>query len=277
MTDRFNGAFKSMLEERLEVPESYSKGEVISQILDFETDPDVVENLLSSTCILYLSGDGADLIEDYIDEIENQKEFAQKLDSTQTSPHKKNQYRMSLSEAEDLSSKFERAVNEEKRLERVARKLEDSHLMSEVGFEKNQIEKAGKKLSALLEKKENLEELLEEYRRLENSVESFQVVNSLEQRKAVLQIVQNNYTEASKRDSGKLKVFLPRKFRDSLVNNASRYNEEIAGFFICRKEGRDCTVLRIVKTGVGDEQSVNPNSKKYDALNELLNKHKKYE
>lgn len=184
---------------------------------------------------------------------------------------------MSLSEAEDLSSKFERALNEEKRLERIARKLEDGHLLSDVEFEKNQMKKAGEKLSALLEKKEKLEELMEEYGKLENSVESFQVVDSLEQRKAVLQVILSNYVEASKRDSGKFKVFLPEKFRDSLVDNASRYKEEIAGFFICRKAGRDYTALKMVMTGVGDEQSVDPSSRKYDALNELLNKHKKYE
>lgn len=277
MTENFNNAFKTILEERLKVPESYSKEEIIAQILDFGTDQDDVEDLLATTCTLYLSGDGVELIQGYTNEIDNQKEFAQKLDSTQTSPNKKNQYRMSLSEAESLSSKFERALNEEKRLERIARKLEDSHLLSKVKFEKKQMEEAGEKLSKLVEKKENLEELIERYESLETHVESYEIAKSLEQRKAVLQIVLDNYVEASKRDSGKFKVFLPEKFRDKLMSNADIYNEEIAGFFICRKVGRDYTALKMILTGIGDEQNVDPNSTKYDALRELLNKYQKYD
>ncbi len=61
------------------------------------------------------------------------------------------------------------------------------------------------------------------------------------------------------------------------MQNASTYKEEIAGFFICREQGRDYTALKLVRTAVGDEQSVEvPDSAKFDALNDLLDNYGVY-
>ncbi|WP_414837302.1 hypothetical protein ACK3SF_03480 [Candidatus Nanosalina sp. VS9-1] len=275
MSENYYSQFKAVLSERLEVPDGRDREEALGLLLSNNSDIDEVENICEA-CTIHLSDDGRTLLQQYSQAIDENLEWAKKLDSTHTSPNKKNEYSMLFSLSDQLVSELEKAVGEGKELENIARRLKDAHLLAEVDYEGEQMQEMGNRLSGLMERQEKLETLLSEYENLESYAESHRIVESLKHRKNVIGVVLENAGEASERKSGNTKIFIDKEFLQNLRHAANTYNEEITGLLICRKEGKDWTVLKTLKTGVGDEQSVSPDEARLRAANQLIENYAKY-
>ena len=273
--DEYSREFKEILKNRLEVPDKKDKEEVTGLLLGHGTDKEEVQSLLE-TCTLHLSDDGRNFLQQYSQTIEENLEWAKNLDSTQSVLSKENEYRMLLSLAEQLVDELETAVGEENELESIARKLEDAHLLAEVDYEKEQTQKMSEKLSGLLKRREKLQALLEEIENLNEFVESHEILQALKHRQKVIEIMLEKSVEASERRDGKRKIFIDKDFLQSIQNAARNYNEEISGIFVCRREGKDWTVVKTIQTGIGTEGSVSPDESRIQAVNELIENYAKY-
>lgn len=274
--DEYSREFRELLNGRLEAPKNKDEEEVTSLILRHETDIEEIQRIIGEVCTIHLSVDGKNFLQNYKETIEENLEWAKKLDSTHTSPNKKNEYRMLLSLSDQLVSELEEAVGESKELETIARRLQDAHLLAEVDYEEDQMQEMGEKLSGLMQRREKLESLMAEFENLENYVEEHRIVETLNHRQNVIETVLENAGEASEREKGNRKVFIGKEFLSNIQHAARNYNEEISGILVCRKEGKDWTVVKTLQTGIGTEGSVSPDTSRLQAANELIENYAKY-
>ena len=277
--DEYSREFKELLKNRLEVPDKKDKEEVTGLLLGHGTDKEEVQNLLE-TCMLHLSDDGRNFLQQYSQTIEENLEWAKNLDSTQSVLSKENEYRMLLSLAEQLVDELETAVGEENELESIARKLEDAHLLAEVDYEKEQTQKMSEKLSGLLKRREKLQALLEEIENLNEFVESHEILQALKHRQNVIEIMLEKSTkspESSPEDtSDGIKVLISEEDHRKLKELALNYVEEVAGSLLCRKDGNRWIGLKIIMSGSGSEENVSVDSNVSEAVKDLVSNYSKY-
>lgn len=277
MPEKYNSRLKTLLNEQLEVPEGRSGDEVKETLLGFEADGEEVKNVLSDVAVLHLDEASADFLEEYMNQIDHSMEFARELYSDEEGKDSiQSHYRSLLSLIQELSNDLNRAVNEDNELGTIARKLKDAHLLAEVDYEREQLQRTGEKLESLLERKDRLETLVDHFEDLDNYVRDRNLIRMLEHRKHVLELMIEHSEETSSRTSGPVRVHIPEEMLDSIQGLASNYVEECTGYFICRREGKDWTALMHVLSGVGDETSVASDDEKRKAVNELVERYPRY-
>lgn len=276
MPEKYNTRLKNLLNEGLEVPDGRNKDEVENVLLGFESGSEDVKNVLTSATVLHLDGEARDFLKDYINEIDHSMEFARSLYAEEGVESLQRRYRGLFSLTQELSTDLKRAVDDDSELESIATKLKDAHLLAEVDYEKEQLQRAGKNLEDLIERKEKLETLVNHFEELEEYIREKSLVEMMEHRKHVLELMLEHSEEASGKDSGPVRVYLPEKILEQIQDAAKNYVEEITGYFICRKDGKKWVVLRQIQSGVGDETSVGTDDERRKAVNELVDKYPGY-
>ena len=276
MPEKYNTRLKTLLNERLEVPNGRSEEEVKGTLLGFEADEDEVKNILSDVSILHLDKKSSDFLKDYINEIDHNMEFARKLYAEEGKKSLQNRYRSLFSLTQELSSDLNRAVNEDSELGSIARKLKDAHLLAEVDYEKEQLQNTGENLESLIARKEKLKTLVNHFEELDEYIRDGSLIEMLEHRKHVLGLMLEYSEEASGRESGPVRVYIPEEILEKVQDAAKNYVEEITGYFICRRDGKDWMVLKQIQSGVGDETSVSADDERRKAVNNLLDKYPGY-
>lgn len=280
--NNYHPQLKNLLRDRLEASED-SKEEFIGRLLSPETGEDEVRGILSESAVLRLTEGESNFLKDYINEIDHCMEFARGLYAEEGAESIQRRYRELFSLTHELSNDLKRAVDEDSELESIARKLKDAHLLAEVDYEKEQLQRAGEDLEAVLERKKRLKQLVNHFEQLESHVKDRNLIQMLEHRKQVLELMleyseeaSGSSPEASPGGSGPVSVRVPEKYLNQLRDFASGYLEEVSGVFLCRKDEGELVVLKMVFSGSGTEGNVSPAKSIVNAVNELLDNYPRY-
>jgi|GEM_PF-1497454 len=283
MPEKYNTRLNTLLNEQLEVPDGRDEDELKSVLLGFKSGDEEVKNVLSDATVLYLDKESSNFLKDYINEIDHSMEFARSLYAEEGVESLQRRYRTLFSLTHEISNDLERAVDEDSELESIARKLKDAHLLAEVDYEKEQLQRVGQNLEDLLERKEKLQALVNHFEELEEYVREGSLVEMLEHRKHVLELMLEYSEDGSKESSkaspggsGPVSVRVPEKYLNQLREFARGYLEEVSGVFLCRKDEGELVVLKMVFSGSGTEGNVSPAKSIVNAVNELLDNHARY-
>ncbi len=258
------------------VHEATSNEETAEALTSFDTGKDDLKSFTESGEIL-LTESQRDFLEGYLDNLESLQPWTEKIRAEEESGAKQETVREINQILNRLENDIQRAVDEDRTLEQIAATLRDGRLTEEAEKIMAGLERPEARLQRLAEKKSQTEEMLQKFESVRERIGGDHSMDSaLKHRKAAVEAVLENSETGRVREDGPVKIHMTEELIEELVDAAENYVEEISGILICRRRGRDWTVLKVLRTGVGTEGSVSPDTARLSAANELTEKYSKY-
>jgi hypothetical protein len=256
--------FRRALEESLE---SEAK---VQQILDTSQDIEVKKQIIKSSEIR-ISEQTKQSLGQYREELREKQAYAEKHDPTQTQQYRKNTYLEVQAALGTLSEDIDRAIEEDRDLESIARSIESRELARETGKEMRELKSLKKRLQDLIKKEKIVEEMLQKIEKLgetvggleniiragENRVETVELVlehaeerNDSPSDRLVRQVIEehsnNGFSELEKNilkglgiydqrtDSLESVIFCPTLSKGSMIESAR--NTSLAGYLLALRD-----------------------------------------
>ena len=190
--------FRRALEESLE---SEAK---VQQILDTSQNIEVKKQIIKSSEIR-ISEQTKQSLGQYREELREKQAYAEKHDMTRTSPYKKSSYLMLQRSLERLSEEINRAIEEDRDLESIARSIESRELARETGKEMRELKSLKKRLQDLIKKEKIVGEMLQKIEKLGEAVGGLKnIIRAVENRVETVELVLEHAEERNDSPSDRL-------------------------------------------------------------------------
>ena len=169
----------------------------VQQILDPSQDIEAKKQIVESGEIR-ISEQTKQSLEQYREELREKQAYAEKHDPTQTQQYRKNTYLEVQAALGTLSEDIDRAIEEDRDLESIARSIESRELARETGKEMRELKSLKKRLQDLIKKEKILEEMLQKVERLGEAVGGLENINqAVENRVETVELVLEHAEESS--------------------------------------------------------------------------------
>lgn len=183
--------FRRALEKSLEDEQK------VQQILDPSQDIEAKKQIIESSEIR-ISEQTKQSLGQYREELREKQAYAEKHDPTQTQQYRKNTYLEVQAALGTLSEDIDRAIEEDRDLESIARSIESRELARETGMEMRELKSLKKRLQDLIKKEKIVEGMLQKIEKLGEAVGGLEDINqAVENRVETVELVLEHAEESS--------------------------------------------------------------------------------
>lgn len=198
--------FVEVLQDGIRTDER-DKSSIIQDLLKHNQNTEETKDIVENSMEFLITPEEQTFLENYEKDLKNQKEWAEKLNPSKTTPSKENHFFTLKSATENLRDEVKEAVSEDVELEKIAAAVEDSELAREADMEMYQLRRLRNRIESIIEKEEDVKEFLQKHKALEEKVGGMQNINqALNSRISVVEALKEN---AGKRSEDDKRISIP--------------------------------------------------------------------